>query len=67
MKEISNKIKELRAEKEITQQELADQIGVKRHNISDWEQGRTEPDISTIILLSKYFGVTTDYLLGVEE
>ena len=67
MKNIAFQLKELRIEKKLTQQQLADAIGIKRYNISDWEQGRTEPDISNIILLSKYFDVTTDYLLGLEE
>ena len=67
MKSISSQIKDLRLERVFSQQQLADAIGVKRYNISDWEQGRTEPDISNIVLLSKFFGVTTDYLLGISD
>ena len=67
MKTIASQIKELRLERCFTQQQLADIVGVKRYNISDWEQGRTEPDIATIVLLAKIFDITTDYLLGVAD
>ena len=62
----SERLKELRTGKNLTQQQLADSVRMKRYNISDWEQGRTEPDISSIITLADFFTVTTDYLLGKE-
>ena len=64
---INIKIKELRQEKELTQSELAKEIGVNRRTITGYEAGRRQPDIDTIKKLCKFFNVTSDYLLGIEE
>ncbi|MCM1195370.1 MAG: helix-turn-helix domain-containing protein [Corallococcus sp.] len=58
------KIKELRLEKGIEQQELAKIIQIGKGSISNWELGRTEPSIEYIVKLADYFEVSTDYLLG---
>ncbi len=58
------KIKELRMEKGIEQQDLAKIIQIGKGSISNWEVGRTEPSIEYIIKLANYFEVSTDYLLG---
>lgn len=64
---ISDRIQSLRKSKGISQEELADKIGVSRQAVSKWESEQSSPDIEKIILLSDYFDVTTDYLLkGVE-
>ena len=64
---IADRIQSLRKTKGISQEELADQIGVSRQAISKWESSQSCPEIDKIILLSDYFGVTTDYLLkGIE-
>ena len=64
---IADRIQSLRKAKGISQEELADQVGVSRQAISKWESEQSCPDIDKIILLSDYFGVTTDYLLkGIE-
>ena len=60
---IADRIQTLRKGHGISQEELADIIGVSRQAISKWESGQTTPDIEKIILLSDYFHVTTDYLL----
>ncbi len=67
MSEFSENLKELRAEKGITQAALANEIGVTQKAIDFWEKAINEPKASYIIALSKYFGVTSDYLLGIEE
>lgn len=65
---ISDRIQALRKAKGISQEELADQIGVSRQAVSKWESEQSIPDIDKIIILSEYFEVTTDYLLkGIEE
>lgn len=46
---------------------LAEAIGTTCDCIGFWEHGRSEPSIEFIIALAKYFGVTTDYLLGVAD
>lgn len=61
------KIKELREELGITQAELAEKIGNVQRNISNWENGVSEPDVASILALADAFGVSTDELLGREE
>ncbi len=64
---ISDRIQTLRKSRGISQEELADKIGVSRQAVSKWESEQSTPDIDKIILLSDYFDVTTDYLLkGIE-
>lgn len=64
---LSDRIRELRKIKGISQDELAEKLGVSRQAISKWENEQSIPDIDKIILLSDYFEVSTDYLLkGVE-
>ena len=64
---IAELIYELRAEMKISQQTLADEIGVSRRAITFWESGINEPKATYIARLSKFFGVSADYLLGLEE
>lgn len=64
---IADRIQSLRKAKGISQEELADVIGVSRQAVSKWESEQSSPETEKIILLSNYFEVTTDYLLlGVE-
>ena len=63
----ADRIQSLRKAKGISQEELADIIGVSRQAVSKWESEQSTPDVEKIILLSDYFGTTTDYLLrGIE-
>lgn len=65
---IADRIQNLRKGKGISQEELADSVGVSRQAVSKWESEQSVPDIEKIILLSEYFQVTTDYLLkGIES
>ncbi|MCI8435641.1 MAG: helix-turn-helix transcriptional regulator [Clostridia bacterium] len=66
MSDFSENLKELRAEKGISQATLAKAIGVTQKAIDFWEKEINEPKASYIIALSRYFGVTSDYLLGIE-
>ena len=61
------RIKELRDEKKVTQKEVAKFLGIIESAYANYEQGRTEPNLNTLIKLSQFFGVTTDYLLGLED
>ena len=64
---IADRIQHLRKSKGISQEELADKIGVSRQAVSKWESEQSIPDIEKIILLSDYFETTTDFLLkGIE-
>ena len=65
---IADRIQNLRKSKGISQEELADKIGVSRQAVSKWESGQSTPDIEKIMLLSDFFETTTDYLLkGIES
>lgn len=64
---IGDRIKELRKEKNLSQIQLASQIGVSQKAIDYWELGTNEPKSSYIIKLAKYFDVSADYLLGIDE
>ena len=57
------RLKELRQRKGVTQQEVADAIGCTANTYARYERGVREPDNSTLIDLSKYFGISIDYIL----
>lgn len=61
------KLQLLRKQKGMSQEQIALQIGVSRQSVSKWELGDSLPDTDKIVLLSKVFAVTTDYLLFEEE
>ena len=64
---IADRIQNLRKTKGLSQEQLADAIGVSRHAVSKWDSEQARPDLEKIILMSEYFEVTTDYLLkGIE-
>jgi len=58
------KIKDLRKERGLTQEELAEKMGLKYYNIGDWERGKCEPCVSDLKQLAEIFDVTVDYLVG---
>ena len=60
---LQDKIIKLRKSHALSQEELAERLGVSRQAVSKWESGQSLPDIDKIILISDFFGVTTDYLL----
>ena len=65
--EIGNQIKTLRQRKGITQEALADHLGVTAQAVSKWERGSASPDIALLPALSAYFGVTIDELFALSE
>lgn len=64
---IGKRMLELRKEKRLSQQALAFSIGVTQKSIDFWEKGINEPKASYIANLAKFFGVSSDYLLGLED
>ena len=62
---IGNKIKELRLKSELTQEQLANKIGVSAQSVSKWETESTMPDITLLPILSTEFGVTIDELFDI--
>lgn len=59
-----NRLKELRKEKKLTQEELASEIGVNEKTISRWENGESAIKSDKAQALADYFGVSVGYLLG---
>ena len=59
------RLKDLRKEAGLSQYELADKIKLSRSLLANYEQGRREPDYSTLVLLSEFFHVSADYIIGV--
>lgn len=60
-------LKEIRKKKGLTQQEVAEAINLSSNTYSRYERGYTKIDPDSLIALSKYFNVSTDYLLGLIE
>ena len=65
--DIGSKIKAARMEKKFTQEQVAEVLGVSRQTISNWENGKSYPDIISVIKMSECYGVSLDYLLKGEE
>ena len=60
---IAKKIKQLRKDNSMTQEDLAEKLNVSRQTISKWETSVTIPDADNIVAISKLFNITTDELL----
>ena len=65
--EFNEKLQELRKNKGLTQEELAEKLYVSRTAVSKWESGRGYPSIDSLKEISKYFSITLDSLLSSEE
>lgn len=63
---LQEKLYELRKKSGWSQEELAEKCSVSRQSVSKWESGLSVPELDKILLLSKLFGVTTDYLINDE-
>ncbi len=60
-------LKKARQDAHMTQEEVAVKIGVAKNTYCNWELGKREPDIMKIKALARLFGVSVDYLVGMEE
>lgn len=67
MKIFAERLKELRTEKGLSLKELATKIGVSDIAISRWENELRIPKIDTLASIAKFFGVSSDYLIGLED
>lgn len=61
------RLRMLRNEKGIGQIQLSKELDVGKSIISLWEQDKCEPTLSKLVAMSKYFGVSLDYLAGLED
>lgn len=63
----SQVIKKIRKEKGLTQQELANIVGITATGVSYWESGNAVPNTRTLNKIANYFGVTVNFLLGIKD
>lgn len=63
----AERLKELRNEKQCTQKQLALYLGLTANCVCEWENNRSEPSLNTICRLVEFFGVSADFLLGLED
>ena len=68
MKEVfADRLKELRLERGVGQVQLAKELDVGKSVVSLWELGKCEPTLSKLIAMARFFGVSIDYLAGLED
>lgn len=63
MNQVSTSIKDLRKEKKLTQDQLAEALHVTRQAVSNWENGKTEPDVETLSQLAEFFEVDVERII----
>lgn len=64
---LGQRLKELRAEKKLTQQEVALALGLHSVTYLHYEKDQREPPLSVLALMAQFFEVSTDYLLGIKD
>jgi len=64
---MNEKLKSLRREKGVTQDEVAKELGITKSCYSNYEQGLREPSYAILVKICKYFDVSSDYLLGLSD
>lgn len=67
MESFGERLRYLRQEKNLGQIQLAKELNVGKSIISSWELGKCDPTLSNLIVIAKFFGVSVDYLAGLEE
>lgn len=61
---ISYRLKQLRQERKLTQVKVAESLGITQQSYARWENGKVTPTSEKLSQIAKFYGVTTDYLLG---
>lgn len=67
MRKIAERLKFLRAEQNLTYENLSSQIGITVSTLFNWENGLVDIPSDKLIILSKFYKVSSDYLLGLED
>lgn len=65
--EVASRLVKLRKEKGLSQEELADKLGISRQAVSKWERAEASPDTDNLICLAKLYGISLDELLNTED
>lgn len=66
MEIFAKRLKELRLDRNLSLDNLAQQCGISKSTLQHWEQADREPKLGAVITLAKFFDVTIDYLAGLE-
>ena len=64
---LGQRLKELRCEKHLTQREVAEALGLNSVTYLHYEKEQREPPLAVLASMAEYFGVSTDYLLGLTD
>lgn len=64
---LNERIKELRRARALTQVDLASALSVTKQCVSNWENNNIQPSIDMLVKIAKYFSVSTDYLLCIDN
>lgn len=67
MNKFAERLKELRMENDLSQNELAKRLNISVACVNRWENGLRVPNIDSLIALCEYFGCSADYLIGLEN
>lgn len=67
MNKFPERLKELREERKLSEFQLAKELGINQTTINRWERGLRTPNIEMVMIIAKYFKVSTDYLCGLED
>lgn len=60
-------LRQLRTFRNLSQVQLAEKLSVTKQSVSNWENNNIQPSIDMLVKIAKYFSVSTDYLLGLEQ
>ena len=61
------RLRDLREDRDLTQQQLAEQLHIRQNTYSQYENGRRQLPLDALIQLAQFYGVSTDYLLGLTD
>ncbi|MBP3372753.1 MAG: helix-turn-helix transcriptional regulator [Clostridia bacterium] len=64
---VADRIRSLRENRKLSQAQLAKKLGITRSSVNAWEMGISVPSTQYVVELSRLFGVSTDYLLGLQS
>ena len=67
MNKFSSRLKELRVEKGLSQEELAKKVGLTHTAIGLWELNKRVPNLDAVIKIARFFKVSLDYIAGLED
>lgn len=64
---LNENIRRMRQTRNLSQVELAKALGVTKQSVSNWENDNIQPSVDMLVRISKFFSVSTDFMLGLEQ